>query len=187
MNQTTPQGYRTWALLQAAIDFGRAVSRILSASLAEWRRSFISAVIPETRPAEAGHGAGRSRVFYLALHPMGFSVPPRSLLERWALTPPFHPCPTVQTSCAVGRFVFCGTVRRHVSQRNLPLVSRSHGTRLSGIAPYGVRTFLPWLAPGAIFRPSKIKQNLTRYGPQRNGNTRILLSAPGCGRSRPQR
>src|SRR5262249_13407181 len=23
---------------------------------------------------------------------MGFSVPPRLLLERWALTPPFHPC-----------------------------------------------------------------------------------------------
>ena len=36
-------------------------------------------------------GAGRSAVPYLALHPMGFSVPPRLRLERWALTPPFHP------------------------------------------------------------------------------------------------
>jgi len=38
-------------------------------------------------------GAGRSEVPYLALHPMGFSVPPRLRLERWALTPPFHPYP----------------------------------------------------------------------------------------------
>jgi hypothetical protein len=47
--------------------------------------------IPGTRHARAQHGAGRSMVPYLALHPMGFSVPPRLLLERWALTPPFHP------------------------------------------------------------------------------------------------
>src|SRR5262249_11400226 len=36
-------------------------------------------------------GAGSSGISYLALLPMGFSVPPRLLLERWALTPPFHP------------------------------------------------------------------------------------------------
>ena len=36
-------------------------------------------------------GTGRSSVSYLTLHPMGFSVPPRLLLGRWALTPPFHP------------------------------------------------------------------------------------------------
>jgi hypothetical protein len=35
--------------------------------------------------------AGGFNVSYLALLPMGFSVPPRLLLERWALTPPFHP------------------------------------------------------------------------------------------------
>ena len=29
---------------------------------------------------------------YLALLPMGLAVPPRLRLERWALTPPFHPC-----------------------------------------------------------------------------------------------
>ena len=38
-------------------------------------------------------GTGDSIVSYLALLPMGFSVPPRLLLERWALTPPFHPYP----------------------------------------------------------------------------------------------
>ena len=33
------------------------------------------------------------RVSYWTLHPMGFSVPRRLRLERWALTPPFHPYP----------------------------------------------------------------------------------------------
>src|SRR5438874_5136000 len=49
--------------------------------------------VPGTPPPESGVGAGSSKVPYLALHPMGFSVPPRLRLERWALTPPFHPCP----------------------------------------------------------------------------------------------
>ena len=39
-----------------------------------------------------GRGAGRSSVSYLALHRMGFSVPRRLLVERCALTAPFHPC-----------------------------------------------------------------------------------------------
>lgn len=45
-----------------------------------------------TRNLALSHGAGRSEVSYLALHPIGFSVPPPLLSERWALTPPFHPC-----------------------------------------------------------------------------------------------
>ncbi len=47
--------------------------------------------IPETHSAFAEHEAGNLEVSYLALHPMGFSVPPRLRLARWALTPPFHP------------------------------------------------------------------------------------------------
>jgi len=47
------------------------------------------------RMSYSGRGAGRSKVPYLALHPMGFSVPPRLRLERWALTPPFHPYPAL--------------------------------------------------------------------------------------------
>jgi hypothetical protein len=50
---------------------------------------------------------GPSLAPYLALHPMGFTVPPCLRVARWALTPPFHPC-----SGEPGRFVFCGTVRR---------------------------------------------------------------------------
>ena len=97
--------------------------------------------IPETRPACAGTGAGRSEVPYLALHPMGFSVPPRLRLERWALTPPFHPYR--RTSRPGGGLSFCGTVRRDASRRRRPRVSQSNRPELRGIAPCGVRTFLP--------------------------------------------
>ncbi len=73
--------------------FGKAVSRILSASgLRRNGENHLSQQpVPETCFAFAKRGAGRSWVSYLALHPMGFSVPRRSLVERWSLTPPFHP------------------------------------------------------------------------------------------------
>ena len=51
---------------------------------------------------------------------MGFSVPPRLRLERWALTPPFHPYPG---RCRPWRYILCGTVRRDASRRALPRVS----------------------------------------------------------------
>ena len=41
-----------------------------------------------TRDCRAGHP-----VPYFVLHRIGFSVPSRSRGARWALTPPFHPCP----------------------------------------------------------------------------------------------
>src|SRR5271154_2845556 len=40
------------------------------------------------------HRAGPALPSYLALHHAGFSVPPMLPSERWALTPPFHPCQT---------------------------------------------------------------------------------------------
>jgi hypothetical protein len=104
-----------------------------------------AAVQRSTTLERAGNGAGRSEVPYLALHPMGFSVPPRLRSERWALTPPFHLDPR---SCCHGRrqSVFCGTIRRDASQRRLPRVSsptENRSGRLRGTAPFGVRTFLP--------------------------------------------
>jgi hypothetical protein len=38
--------------------------------------------------------AGPALPSYLALHHAGFSMPPVLPPERWALTPPFHPCLT---------------------------------------------------------------------------------------------
>src|ERR1700722_7737375 len=139
-------------------DFGRAVSRFLSAFLRTERIICLSSQYPKPVP-QAEHGAGSSSVSYLALHPMGFSVPPRLLLERWAFTPPFHP----YRWQASGGLSFCGSVRRKFLSF-LPRVSPARRQRLRGIAPCGVRTFLPRLAPEAILRPSKITETLTHPG-----------------------
>jgi hypothetical protein len=117
--------------------------------------------IPGTRFTFAKPGAGRSGVPYLALHPMGFSVPSRLRGTRCALTAPFHPCHAVARESKGGRFIFCGTVRRKVFQ--LPArVYPAAQARLRGIAPFGVRTFLLRLAPKAILRPSKTNDRLNR-------------------------
>ncbi len=62
--------------------------------------------VPGTR-TNSGHGAGSSVVPYLALHPMGFSVPPRLRLERWALTPPFHPYPACNFKIEISGLAVC--------------------------------------------------------------------------------
>jgi hypothetical protein len=128
--------------------------------------------VPGTRFAEAKLKRAASKVPYLALLPMGFSVPPRLLLERWALTPPFHPYR--RTHSPGGGLLFCGTIRRNVLS-NIPpacigTARLSPGIPLRGIAPCGVRTFLPRLAPEAILRPSKIRRSLM-HGAERDKRT----------------
>ena len=146
------------------MDSGEAVSRVLSVPQMRERESFVSAAVPETRPEPpeggSGTGAGRPRVSYLALLPMGFSVPPRLLLERWALTPPFHPCPAQRT----GRFVFCGTVRRKaltLPAHVYPGIPRSQKLRVpSGyvaLRPVEFGLSSPGVKPGAILHPSGIQ------------------------------
>jgi hypothetical protein len=70
--------------------------------------------IPGIRFAFAKPGAGRSGIPYLALHPMGFSVPRRLRFARCALTAPFHPYPRLLRN--PGGLIFCGTVRRKAFQ-----------------------------------------------------------------------
>jgi hypothetical protein len=69
--------------------------------------------------------AGPALPSYLALHHAGFSVPPMLPPERWALTPPFHPCQTERAfrrrpagfparchRALLGRrYILCGTFR----------------------------------------------------------------------------
>ena len=89
---------------------------------------------------------------------MGFSVPARLLEQRWAFTPPFHPCLRTE---ARRRFIFCGTFR----QSRFSRTARTYPVgkdRLRGIAPFGVRTFLLGLAPEAILHPSKTE--VKKYG-----------------------
>lgn len=67
---------------------------------------------------------------YSALLPVGLAVPLLLPVARWALTPPFHPYPSVRER-ARGRFHFCGAFRRIAPPGRYP-------------APWfqGVRTFL---------------------------------------------
>src|SRR5213082_4199973 len=51
--------------------------------------------------------AGPALPSYLALHHAGFSVPPVSPPERWALTPPFHPCQNDACSSKTSRRFPC--------------------------------------------------------------------------------
>ena len=70
------------------------------------RESFVSAA--STRdPNQLWPWSGQLRVPYLALHPMGFSVPPRLRLERWALTPPFHPYPACNFKIEISGLAVC--------------------------------------------------------------------------------
>ena len=57
--------------------------------------------IPETCFAFTKPGADNSSVSYLALHPMGFSVPRCLRFARWSLTPPFHPYRLKQTAAVL--------------------------------------------------------------------------------------
>ena len=115
--------------------------------------------IPETRFAFAKHGAGSSGVSYLALHPMGFSVPRCLRFARCALTAPFHHHRRFAPAavCFLWHCPSTGLVT------GLPRVSQSYGLELRGVAPYGVRTFLPRLAPGAILHPSKTTDSITCF------------------------
>ena len=116
-------------VLHSNYDFRKAVSRILSALITQGRESFVSAASTRDSFRIAEKGAGNSEVPYLALHLMGFSVPPRLRLERWALTPPFHPYRLGSNTWLEPRrwFVFCGTLRRDASRHRLPRVSVQPG------------------------------------------------------------
>jgi len=67
---------------------------------------------------------------YLALPRMGFTVPCLLPATRWALTPPFHPCPA---SVAVGGFLsvagseHLGSPHRHGRSGSTPTASRPCG------------------------------------------------------------
>ena len=97
--------------------------------------------VPGTHSAFAETGAGNSEVPYLALHPTGFSVPPRLRVERWALTPPFHLDHTATEVTAGSLFSVALSVGtpRGVASRVYP----GPIPGLRGVAPCGVRTFLP--------------------------------------------
>ena len=130
---------------------GRAVSRILSARVAPRRGPFICCSL--TRGLNRFRfGGGPPRALYLALHPMGFAVPPRLRSARWALTPPFHPYPGRSRG---GIFSVALSVNPP-SRVSCPSVSPAE-PELRGIVSCGVRTFLSRQLPKAILHPSKVE------------------------------
>ena len=115
---------------------GRAVSRILSARVSPRRGSFICCGL--TRGLNRFRFGGEPpRALYLALHPMGFAVPPRLRSARWAFTPPFHPYPGRSRG---GLFSVALSVNPP-SRVSCPSVSPAE-PGLRGIVSCGVRTFL---------------------------------------------
>ena len=132
-------------------NLGRAVSRILSALVAQRRGSLI--YCDPTRSRDRFRSwSGPLLAPYLALHPMGFTVPPHLRSARWALTPPFHPCHDRNRG---GLFSVALSVDDPLRNR-LPRVSPAE-PELRGIASYGVRTFLSGRKTAkAILHPSKV-------------------------------
>lgn len=111
--------------------------------------------IPETRLACANTGAGRSEGFLLDLAPDGVFRASALALGAVGSYPTFSPLPRPLPAVAVCSLWHFPSGRLAASPP--ACIRRPHDRRLRGIAPCGVRTFLPRLAPGAIPHPSKIK------------------------------
>ncbi len=135
-------------------DFGRAVSRILSARLPGERIICLSSQYPGP-------------------------IPSKRKLKRAASWSPIWPCSRWGFPCPVDYSTGGGLLPRlftltfateaapavcflwHSPSESLSAVPPACiPDGLRGIAPCGVRTFLPQLAPGAILRPSKIVLSL---------------------------
>ena len=98
--------------------------------------------------------AGPALPSYLALHHAGFSVPPMSPSERWALTPPFHPCLAERAfrrrpsgfpagchrASPSRRYILCGTFRDAVVVASLPRHLQPHPLALPGALPFTQRS-----------------------------------------------
>jgi hypothetical protein len=95
------------------------------------------------------HRAGPALPSYLALHRAGFSVPPVLPPERWALTPPFHPCQTMRAfrrrpagfparchrAALRRRSILCGTFRSAVVAASLARHLQLRPLALPGALP----------------------------------------------------
>jgi hypothetical protein len=141
------------------IGSGRAVSRFLSALLRVERIICLSSRYPKP-VCFRKRGTSRSSVSYLALHPMGFSVPRRLRFARWALTPPFHPYHNCSRNSGGIFSVALSVGTTHAVAARVYLQSK---LELRGIVLCGVRTFLPRLAPRAILRSSRTALKLPDF------------------------
>ena len=113
-------------------------------------------------------GAEAPRDPYLALLLAGLAVPPTLPPARWALTPPFHPCPRAEAAGGLISVALslglprAGVTRRHLSlESGLSSTLRAAAIRPSARAPY-VGTRAPVNARRA--RPARIAATSRRLG-----------------------
>jgi len=91
-----------------------------------------------------------------ALHHMGFFMPPRLRLGRWALTPPFHPYRTHDLAAPARRFIFCDTIRPPRLSPKCPAHSMRHVALWSPDFPLPPRLSTRKERPSAISRKDSI-------------------------------
>ena len=157
-------GQKTGRLTPAATremnGFGRAVSRILSAFLRTERIICLSDRYP--KPVSLSRNPERTTPRFPIWPCTRWGFPCRvACASRGGL---LHHLFTLTASNRRRRFNFLW----HFPSESLPTfrlrVSQSNGLELRSIAPCGVRTFLPRLAPGAILRPSKTSRKIHHQG-----------------------
>ena len=142
--------------LKSRIGFGRAVSRILSAPCGG-ENHLSGQPIPGIRPLSRNwSGPLQDSLFGLA--PDGVFRAASLALRAVVSYTTFSPLPMFLAKHR--RFNFLWHYPSESLSAFRPRISQSNGLGLRGIAPYGVRTFLPGLAPGAILRPSKTNVKL---------------------------
>jgi len=138
--------------------FGRAVSRILSAPCGGENHLSVQP-IPGIRPLSRNwSGPLRDSLFGLA--PDGVFRAASLALRAVVSYTTFSPLPAALAKHR--RFNFLWHCPSESLSTFRPRVSQSNGLGLRGIAPCGVRTFLPGLAPGAILHPSKTSMNINK-------------------------
>ena len=138
--------------------FGRAVSRFLSAPCGG-ENHLSQRPIPGIRPlSRRWSGPLRDSLFGLA--PDGVFRAVLLALHAVRSYRTFSPSPHHGSREPRRAVCFLWHCPSEPLAEFLPRVSQSYGPGLRGVAPYGVRTFLPRLAPGAILRPSKTAANI---------------------------
>jgi len=117
------------------------------------------------RPTRSSSDSGTSLAAYLALLRLGVTLPRPLPAARWALTPPFHPCPWIRAVCFLWPF------------------PSPHGAQvLPGSQPYGARTFLGIARPGSDPRPSRptnspsLEKVPISSAPRQGGRCQLLIS-----------
>jgi hypothetical protein len=142
--------------------FGKAVSRILSARISSGRESFVSATYTRNLFRFHETRSGQLLGFLFGLAPDGVFRAATLARARGGL---LHHLFTLAASNRQRRSDFLW----HFPSENLSIsrlrVSQPNKLELRSIAPCGVRTFLPRLAPEAILRPSKTSVKLYEPAP----------------------